>query len=244
MRALISVGLLVISFSATAVPSFDKTEELNGVSLMSGKKDSVRSYHGSIEKTLPFPLQIIKNSITNFQDRCNNSYREKREFTDKETNCKYHNENLIESFVLKDINSSEGLKGYNEVYLVGRKIYNRSMFGYYELVTVQEHENEGKKTVQINLRMLNDDEVKTFTTPKISQESVFDKTIGTFLLTEKSSGETVVRYTYSAETDHWLLNKEVSVPQVFASISKSFNDLMESLETDASSQKRQLASKE
>lgn len=244
MRALISSGFLMLSLSVLAETSFDKTEELNGVTLKSGKESSVRFYHGSIERNFSFPLEIVKKSITNFQDRCNNSYREKREFTEKSTNCRYHNENLIESFVQKDITTTESLKEFSEAYLVGRKVYNRSTFGYYELVTVKEEKVDNKKVVTIKTRMLSDDEAKTYTNPKISQESAFDKTVATYILTEKSPGETTLSYSYDAETDHWLLNKEVSVPQVFASISKSLNDLMESLESDASSQKRQLASKE
>lgn len=244
MLKITSFIALTLSLSAFA-NSFDKTEELNGVSLKSGKENSVRTYVGSMEKTFPFPLELVKKGITNFTEKCNNDYKGKRKYTDEKVDCKYHNDHLVETFVVKDIRQAEHFKHLSEIYLVGRQVYNRGSFGYYELVQVSHSQNDKKqKTTTIMMRMLGDDEVRGFTSPKFSKESAFDNSQATYTLTEVAPNLTHMTYEYSAETDHWLLNKEVSVPQVFASISKSINDLMKTVEAESSFQKRELASKE
>jgi hypothetical protein len=218
---------------------------INGVSLKSGKESAIRTYAGSIEKTFPYSAAIVKKGITNFSEKCNNDYKDKRKFTDDKTNCKYHNDHLVESFIVTNLREMDHFKNYSEVYLVGRQVYNRGAFGYYELVQISETINEKKlKTVTISLKMLDDEEVRLFSSPKFSKESAFDSSFAKFTLTETAPNMTHMAYEYSAETDHWLLNKEVSVPQVFASISKSINDLVETVETESSIQKRELASKE
>ncbi len=241
-----SILLIAVTVSASAfAQTFDKTEELNGVSLKSGKESSIRSYVGSTEKTFPYPAAIVKKGITNFTDKCNNDYKSKRKFTDEKADCKYHNDHLVESFLVTGLREMEHFKSFSEVYLVGRQVYNRGAFGYYEMVQVAEGMNEKKqKTITITLKMLDDAEVRLFTTPKFSRDSAFDKSFASFVLTEISPNQTHMAYEYSAETDHWILNKEVSVPQVFASISKSINDLVNTVEAASAVQKRELASKE
>jgi hypothetical protein len=244
MQKSFSIITLLFSLSAFSQSTFDKTEELFGVDLKSGKTDSTRSYYGSTEKKFPFSLEIVRNNVTNFTDKCNNSYKGKRSFTSTEIDCKYHNEHLIESFVVKDLKPQEDFKNYTENYLLGRLVYNRGQYGFYDLVQIQEGRNQkNQKTVTVNLRMLNTEEVKLMTEPKIEKESAFNKTQATFILTELSPNETQVSYSYSAETSHWLLNKEVAVPQVFASISKSINDLMKTIDEGSTTQKREIASK-
>lgn len=234
-----------VSLASAAFASPDKTETLNGVNLESEKQSSVRTYSGKIERTLPFAIDLVKKGVTNFTEKCNNSFKDKRKYTSQTVDCKYHNENLVETFQVTDIKENQTLKGFSEYYLLGRQVYNRGAFGYYELVTVSESTNEkNQKTIRVIQRMLNDDEAKMFTSPKFSRESAFDSSMGTFVLTSLGPNETQVQYEYSAETDHWLLNKEVSVPQVFASISKSINQLVSTIEEESIRQKRELASKE
>lgn len=237
---------IALTLSVTAFAnSYDKTEELNGVSLKSGKEAAVRTFVGSMEKVLPFPIELVKKGITNFTEKCNNDYKDKRKYTDEKVDCKYHNDHLVETFVVRDIRQTDHFKHLSEVYLVGRQVYNRGSFGYYELVQVSQGVNEKKqKTFTVMLRMLDDDEVRSFTSPKFSKESAFDHSQSVYTLTEVSPNQTHMTYEYSADTDHWLLNKEVSVPQVFASISKSINDLMKTVEAESTFQKRELASKE
>lgn len=243
-KSLSVAAVMVFAFNAFAV-EFDKVQELNGVNLKSLKENSVRTYSGSMEKVLSYPMELVKKGVTNFTDKCNNSYKSKRKYTTEATDCRYHNDHIVESFVVKEIREMEYFKEVSEVYLLGRMIYNRGAYGYYELVTVREGMNEkNQKTVTVSLRMLDDKEVKLYTNPKFTKESAFDSSSSTFVLTQVGPTETQIQYQYSATTDHWLLNKEVAVPQVFASISKSINDLVQTVEDESSYQKRELASKE
>lgn len=236
---------LFFSASSYSMSKFDKEETLNGIQLKSGKSNSVRTFSAKTEKTFSYPIELVKKGITNFTEKCNNSYKNKRKFTSRQSVCRYHNENLIETFIVQDMRPMEDFKKFHEVYLLGRQVYNRGVFGYYEMVTINESQNEKKnKVVTIKLRMLDDNEVKYLITPKFSRESAFDKSTTIFTLTAVSPEETHVNYEYQAETDHWLLNKEISVPQVFVSIGKNMQELIKTVDTESGRQKRELASKE
>ncbi len=240
----LSFIFLIFSTVALAEPAFDKSDVLNGVALKSGKVDSVRTFIANTDKDFPYSIDLVKKGITNFTQRCNNSYKDKRKFTSENESCKYHNEHLIESFVVRDIRKMDYFKNLSDAYLLGRQVYNRGSFGYYELVTVAESLNEKKqRTITVKLRMLDDKEVKLFTNPKFSRESAFDNSMTTFILTQVAPHQTHLTYEYRSDTDHWLLNKEVSVPQIFASIGKSINNTLKTVETESSLQKRELASK-
>lgn len=243
-KLLVCTGWLLTT-AAFAGAKMDKKETINGIIVETGKKDSVRIYQGSVSKTYPFNLTTIKNSVVNFQDKCNNSLKDKRQFTDKKTPCKYHNENLVETLVVKNIKNSGWKKEEGEIerYILGRQVYNRGSFGYYELVRVYEGKNEqNQKTLKIVTHMLSDKEAKAYINPKFEKDSAFDRSVSTYVLTEVSPNETNFAYQYNAETEHWILNKEVSVPQVFASISKSINDLLKTVSAESAIQNRDLAS--
>lgn len=236
---------LLVSLGAVGAAPIDKQETINGVQVETRKLDSIRHYNGSIQKSFPYPLSVVKSSVVNFQDKCNNSFKSKRQFGHKSQNCKYHNDNLVETVVLKNINQSGWTKEANETerYLLARVIYNRGDFGYYELVKVSEGKNaQNQKTITIKLDMLTDKEAGVYTNASISKDSAFDKATSVFTLTEVSPKETSLSYKYNAETVHWILNKEVSVPQVFASISKSINDLVKTVDAESSVVTRDLAS--
>lgn len=242
-------ALLIGSFLtlAAVASEADRTEELNGVELKSFKQDDTRTFQGHIEKNISSPIDHVKKSVTNFTEKCNNSLKSKRNFTSKDFDCKYHNENdnVVESIVITNIKANEDFKGFSENYLLGRTVYNRGSYEFYELVQVKEGMNDkNQKTVTVSLRMLNDSEVKTYTEPKFSQDSTFDKSTSQFTLTQISPNQTHLTYDYTAETNHWLLNKELSVPQVFASISKTVSALVETVEEASNSGKREVASQE
>lgn len=236
---------LMVTLGAGAATKFDKKDTISGVKVESGKKDSTRLYRGTFSKSFPFAIDAVKNSIVNFQEKCNNKYKDRRQFTDKKADCKYHNDNLVETIVIKDINQTGWTKteGETERYILGRQVYNRGSFGFYEMVKVVESKNElNQKVLTVTQRMLSEKETKVYTKPKFDRDSAFDNTTATFVLTEVSPKETTLAYEYSAETEHWILNKEVSVPQVFSSISKSINDLVQTMDKESQVQTRDLAS--
>ena len=235
----------LIAIHAFADTKVEKQELINGVTVQTGKHDSTRMYSGSINKVIPYSLKNVSQSILNFQDRCNNSFKDRRKFTSKSVNCKYHSDNLVETIVLKNIKTSGWTKEAGEIdrFLLGRQIYNRGSFGHYELVRVyEEKNNKEQKTIRIVQTMLEDKEVKKYTKPNFEKDSAFDKTTGSFVLTETGPNETLLTYDYCSFTDHWVLNKEVSIPQVFSSISKSINDLVKTVEQESVITSRDLAS--
>ncbi len=243
MKTLVTFTIL-FSLQASA-SQYDKVQELNGVLLKSLKEESSRIYIGGAEKILRYPLDLVIRGVTNFSDKCNNSHKSKRRYTSQEKECRYHNENLIETFVLADIRKMDDFKEVSEAYVLGRHVYNRGDYGYYELVTVRNTINDkGQKTTTITLRMLQDKEARLYITPKFPRESPFKTSLGIFKLTQRGPDETHLSYEYTASTDHWLLNKVIVVPQVFSSISKSINDMIKTVEEESSWQKRELASQE
>jgi hypothetical protein len=217
----------------------NKVHQMDGVSVRSFKKADGRVYIGSTKKNLFYPLTMVLNAITNFSEKCNNKFKNKRKYTPVNIDCKYHNENLIETIVVKDIQLKNQFKDVIDTYLLGRLIFNRGTYGYYELITIREGFNKKKqKTITVSSEMLDDLEVKKFISPKFKRETAFDKTDWRFKLTQISENKTFVTYKYSTQTNHWILNKEVSVPQVFVSMSKSINDLLKSVEQGSFIQKQ------
>jgi hypothetical protein len=243
LKMTLIAGILLASSAFAAIA--ERTDEINGVKLESGKIDSTRFYKGVITKTYPYSIDQVRASVMNFDERCNNEYKSKREYTDKTKECKFHNDNLVESVVIRDI-KADYTKDQNEVdrFVIARRVYNRGAFSYNELVKVFEYTNsDNQKVVKINQSMIDDKEVKQYTKPLVSKDTAFDATSGTFILTQISANETKMDYIYNSETTHWILNKEVSVSQVFSSISKSLTDLIDIVEKESSSYSRDIASK-
>jgi hypothetical protein len=236
---------LIWTTGAFAQVTFDKKDIINGVEVQTGKSDSTRTYQGTIQKTLNYPITVVIKGITNFHEKCNNDYKEKRELTDKSFDCRYHNDNLIETLVIRDINKDGWNKEQDEIdrFILGRRVYNRGEFSYYELVQIFQTKNSsGQKVLIVKQTMLNEAQAKVYVKPKLEKESAFDHSSSTFVLTETKTNETHFEYTYQAETSHWILNKEISVPQVFSSISKSILDLLSTVTAESALKNRDVAS--
>jgi hypothetical protein len=229
------LGLLYLTLSfAYAAPEFDKSDQINGVIVQSGKDKGTRVYQGKVTKTFSQNLDLIKHAIINFTEKCNNSYKNRRKYTSRAHQCKHHNDNLVETQILRDLkNGWKREKHEVDRFVLARQVFNRGSFYFYELVRIYEYQDsENKKVIKIVQTLLDDKEVSTFVDPLFKKDSAFEKTTSTFILTQLSDQQTLLNYEYLAETDHWILNKEVSVPQVFSSISKSINDLVKTVSTD------------
>lgn len=234
--------ILVFSLAhASAV--LDRKENINGIVLESSKEGSLRNYHAHTNKNLPYGLKSVSKSILNFSDRCNNSHRDMRQFLDKKKECKYHNENLIEAFEVTDLKTPFSNNAQDQKHLIGKQIYNRGHYGFYELVEVKNQKNENSQNqIVITQRMLNDQEVKELTTAKFPQDSSFKTSFIKYVLTETSPSSTRIDYFSDAQTEHWVLNKELSIPQVFASLGKGIQELLKSVELDSRTHNRDIAS--
>lgn len=228
---------------AHASAILDRKENINGIVLESSKEGSLRNYHAHTKKDLPYALKTVSKSILNFADRCNNSHRDMRQFLDKSKNCKYHTENLIEAFEVTDLKSPFTNTEAEQKRLIGKQIYNRGHYGFYELVEVKALKNENSQNqIVITQKMLNDQEVKALTVAKFPQDSSFKTSMVKYVLTETSATSTRLDYFSDAQTEHWVLNKELSIPQVFSSLGKGIQELLKSVEIDSSLSARDIAS--
>jgi hypothetical protein len=240
MIKVLSILSLIISFNSPAeqLSGFEiDTQELHKdlkIQLISGKKGGVRLYQGSLNKTFNQSVNAVMNSIINFEEKCNNDLKDRRKFQDKKKECPYHNANLIESKIYREINKNYS-KENDEVdrFLVARRIYNRQDFSHMDLVKVYEKKNaEGKKIVIIRQDMISDKDVKNYMKPPVELSSVFSRAYSEFILTENNDKSTEVNFIYVSETDHWLLNKSVSISKVFDSMAKSIDLLMLSIQKE------------
>lgn len=239
-----TVFFLSVFSLAHASAILDRKENINGIVLESSKEGTLRNYHAHTNKVLPYGLKSVSKSILNFSDRCNNSHRDMRQFLDKKKDCKYHNENLIEAFEVTDLKTPFTNNENDQKHLIGKQIYNRGHYGYYELVEVKSQKNESSQNqVVITQRMLSDQEVKEYTAAKFEQDSSFKTSVVKYVLTETSPSSTRIDYFSDAQTEHWVLNKELSIPQVFASLGKGIQELLKSVEQDSQIQNRDIASK-
>lgn len=234
------ITLIVLMFAAhTYADNVDGVElalekNINGVILHSGKVDSMRTYHGIISKVINANLQKTFAAVANFEEKCNNEFKSKRKFHDKNADCKYHNHNLIESVVEKKIKYT-GPKEPNEVdrFVIARYIYNRGAHAQNDLMVVLNYKNDKKQDViHIKQFMLTDEESKQYLDNPLKRDTAFNVARGNFIMTKLDDTKTNFEYEYIGKTDHWLLNKEMTVNEAYENIAKGINFLVESVEKE------------
>jgi hypothetical protein len=211
-----------------------ETDKKYKVELKSGKKKSVRFYQGFLSKTFNMPLEFVMKSITNFEDKCNNDYKDRRELISKKKDCTYHNGNIVESKLYRDLKNYKKEENEIDRFLIARRVYNRQEFTQVDLAQVFETKNEqGQRVVKILTRMIGDKKVKKYLKKlPVENDTVFLNTYSDFILTEINKGQTRLDYTYTSQTDHWLLNKSVSVSKVFAGMAKGIDLLFYSIKKE------------
>lgn len=227
--------ILIISLSVFADYSSyqvdDKeTHEKTKVKMISGKKDSNRFYQGNLSQVFSHPFEKVVIAVSNFTEKCNNELKDKRELTDKKYECPYHNTNLVESKVYKVTKDYKKEENETDRYLIARRIYNRSSFSHMDLVRVYETKNvSGKRVLTITQEMLTDKKANALVDNPLDQDSAFQKAFAKYTITEIDNKSTILNYYYASETDHWLLNKSISVGKVFDSMGASIGLLFDSI---------------
>lgn len=228
----LSQNIMAKTFNGFEVDDTEVNKEFN-VELLSGKKNGTRLYNGKLSKVFNQNISDVYKAIINFDEKCNNELKDRRKLTDKKKECKYHNNNLIESKVYKEIKLPKLEENETERYLVARRIYNRQSFSHVDLIQIYQFSDKAKhKNMIIKQSMLSDKEVNTYLSPPVEQDSAFQKAYAQFILTEIDATHTTVQYNYTSETDHWLLNKSISVGKVFDSMAKSLDSLFDSINKD------------
>ena len=211
-----------------------KTDDLYKVQLISGKKNDRRFYQVKRDENFKYDLEVVFKSITNFTEKCNNDFRNRRKLTSKEKNCKYHNSNLVESIIHRElIKGHEKEPNESERYIISRRIYNSDDFSHNDLIKVYRFQENGVSYIKITQQMLLEKEAKEYISNPVKTNSAFDKTYGEYILKSLEDNSTQVSFTYSSETTHWLLNKSVAVSKVFTNMTKSFDLLFESIGTES-----------
>lgn len=194
-------------------------QTIEGVTLETSKTKSIRTLKAIKSVELPLDLSETLKLVINFEEKCNNSYKDKRKWSDKKTDCKFHNNNLIETIYYRDIkNKKSDLKDH---YLLLRHGYNRGSFIYFEEITIDQKDKE----IDVRQRLLSDEEVKTFLETKIETLFSFQGVDSHFHLKVTDPNKTQLTFTYQSSTDHWLLNKEMMIGEIFESTAKGINDL-------------------
>jgi len=211
----------------------DEKETVNKVKLRSGKRGDNRYYEGNLVRTFNTSITSLRDAILAFDQRCNNEYLDKREILPKDKKCKYHNNNVIENMVHKELKSYEKEENETGRLIISRRIYNREDFSQSDVIKIYEYKLNDKKVIKITMEMIDEKEAAKYIKPLVKTVSAFNKSQGTFLLTELSPGKVELDYTYSSRTDHWLINKSIAAGEVFESVAKSLNSLFDHLNTES-----------
>jgi hypothetical protein len=225
-----SLWLLPFLFLSLLPQAFAQKDTIKGIQLSSHKKKSSRTFIAHLERTVPAPLHRVKDAIMNFTDKCNNDFRSQRKWIDKGFDCAFKNGNLIESKRHDDLLPFKPEANEVTRFILSRHGNNRGAFTYLDLVTEKKYLNDKKKKViEISQEMLSDKKAKEMIKVELKNTMAFNKIKGLFVLTEISSTETLLSYTYTSQTTHWMLNKEMIVGEVFSSMANGIDDLWQSI---------------
>ncbi len=227
MRAILKLSLL-LSTTILLSSQLQAEVKVDGHSL-SGKKviGAVTLHNARVKDTrivlatqdreFPAGIDRIFNITRMFDQKCNNTYKNKRWFMDKKARCPFHNENLVESLIIRNVK-----KGYtpekNEVdrYIVKRHVYNTGNYSHNDLLLIKKYLNKDKEQVyELIHRMIDDKETKKYISKPIKHDSVFKYMQGIYKLISKGPNKTRVEYSYLSKTDHWMLNKDVVVDRIY-----------------------------
>lgn len=210
----------------------EKNKEFN-IQLTSGKLDSMRFYKGDRTEIINQSAELVLKAVLDFGQKCNNEYKDKRKLSDKKTDCKYHNKNLIESVTSKDINQYQ--KDPNEIdrFIITRRIYNRDYFQYHELAKVYKVPlTENKFKYIVDTEMLSHQQAKLIYKNALEHESAMNTISSQYIIESLTPNKSKLTYIYISKTDHWLLNKSVAISQFFSAMAKSIDTFFKAIKSE------------
>ncbi|MFG1484279.1 hypothetical protein ABMA79_00040 [Halobacteriovorax sp. HFRX-2_2] len=220
MKTLILVFAAISSY-AINIKKFEidyreKSKEFD-VSMLSGKKKGIRFYQGTISDTIAQPVDKVLETVLAFDKRCNNEYRDKRTLSAKNISCPFSSDSLIESVIIKNLKVKKLDKNEIKRFVVKRRSYNRGLYTYNDLIRVYRYMDGFK----ITMEMLNDKQSKAYISSPLSNNSVMQTSGGVYYIMPASGGKTRYTYTFTCSTDHWLLNKSITVSTFFSNMAKN-----------------------
>lgn len=236
--------VLIISFLLTSIahafPSqsaqgyeIDSTKSIDEKQaiLSSGKKDDTRFYR--IVKTTYFDSSAkhVMKFALNFNLRCNNNLRDLRVLNSKDFNCPLSSDGMIESQIIRKVNSYQKFPHEIDRFIVQNRIKKRGeFFTHVDLVTVYEKKENNFKTYIVHVKMLEDTESIKYFDKAIKRNSVFKNAETIFTFSEQEDHRTKLVYDYKSETDHWLLNKSIVISRFFEGMLNSTERIIRAIE--------------
>lgn len=234
-------GLLLSSISSHATDvRFDRQDKFQGVTVESGKKENVRAYRARFTHVIPASIFEVRAGIVNFTEKCNNQHRKRRQWISHDTRCAFPNESMVETRVERNLKPDAPLQGETDRYILSRRGYNRGSYQYQELV--REFSQQNGDVIEIRQEMLSEQQASQWlASAPLPFDHSYDHITTTYVLKKLSDASTELSYEQRAETTHWLLNKEIIVPQVLAGLSRGAKEVWKSVEGHQQ-RSRQLAS--
>jgi hypothetical protein len=221
MRCALLSSLLLFTTLATA-------SERDSIKLSSTKHEDVRSYTTSFTQEIKAPIETVRASIVNFAEKCDQRLSR---------NCKYHWPNLVEVKVQTELLYAPRAPGEVHRYVVQKRGYDRVSFQYQELV--REFERDGQYIIEVS--MLNDKNATQWMTSPLQTDYPFSERHAVYQLVKTPRGTTQVNYQLTSKTAHWLISREILVPQTLESMVQETLGIKRSLDPKdrsvASSQK-------
>lgn len=211
-----------IEITSTKGYAIDKNTHKGDIHLLSGSDEQYRVYQANINREYNAPLEMVVKHTLNFDQKCNNKYKRRRKITNRNSKCRFHNHNLVESIIHRNIKSNYK-KEKNEIdrFIVQREIYNRGRFHHNDLVIVKSFKNQkNQEVVTISHSALHDSEAQKYLENPIEFNSAFVRMTGHYTFTAVGPNKTTVSYKYTSKTDHWLLTKSMIVGQVLDNMAK------------------------
>lgn len=219
-------------FKGFEIDKKDKDKK-HGITLKSGKKGDIRMYQASITQSFEGNLEDIKNSVINFEDKCNNEKSDERRYLKKNKKCKYLNQNLVESKIKRKLKKYTKEKDEIDRFIIFRHASNRGTHTHNDLLKIYQYKNgKAQDEIRVTMQMLTEKEAKKTLSNPIETSSAFLHTFGEFLITVTGPNKVQVTYTYTSKTDHWLINKSISAGKVFDSMSNGFKLLFKSIKQE------------
>lgn len=231
ISSIMALGLIanaVMAITPPEIDSFliDSQKNEREVDLKSGKKDGQRFYSAQTSRKIRADLNTVESLVTNFEEKCNNQHKNRRRYLSKEFHCPFLNKNLVESKVIKTL-KKPGPTGVDESWIVQRHVFNRGTYGHNDLLTIK---RVPAKSTVIQHSMISEDEAKNYIDDPVATQEPFIFMQGTYSLEAINPNETMVNYQYFSLTDHFVLNKEISVGAVFDSMADGTIQALQTIE--------------
>lgn len=198
----------------------EKEEVIKDVHVLSANKDDSIFYLATYKTEFQGNFDRALEYVLDFSKRCNNAYKKERKLTDKDFVCTHHNDNLIESQIVKTLKVKDENPDLVERFVVKRRIWNKGLHSYNDLVTVKKVAiNKGeKRRLEVSYRLLQDDEAKSLIDDPVPFNNAFYHTVGTYRMAETDNGKILIDYSYETKTDHWFLTSSMIQGSIYSSL--------------------------